>query len=61
MKIIVFEAFEIAYLTCFLPIKFVKSTLVTPSEEVYIDQTAVIVTGVYTVVMLLIVKSGYNL
>lgn len=37
LKIVVFESFEVAYLTCFLPVKFVKSTLLNPSEEVFID------------------------
>lgn len=37
IKLIIFESFEIGYLTCFLPIKFVKSTLKYGVEEVYID------------------------
>ena len=60
-KMVVFEAFEIAYITCFLPIKFVKSTLISPNEEVYINQTAVLVTGLFTLSMLMIVKAAYNL
>ena len=60
-KMIVFEAFEIAYITCFLPIKFVKSTLVSPTDEVYINQSAVLVSGLYTLSLLIIVKAAYNL
>lgn len=36
-RLIFAESFEIAYFTCFLPIKFIKSTLNGHNDEVYVD------------------------
>jgi hypothetical protein len=37
IKVVLFESFEIVYVTFFLPVKFIKSTLANPSEEIYIE------------------------
>lgn len=60
IKVVLFESLEIVYVTFFLPVKFIKSTLANPSEEVYIEQFDVIITGLYCLSILIIVKIAYT-
>lgn len=43
-----FGSFEVAYYTSFLPLKFVKSTQAIKSEELYIETSAVVASGIFT-------------